>query len=68
MHNEVDHPTHYTDHPSEVECITITLHFSFNVGNAIKCLWRADKKGHPITDLRKALWYINREIERRSAK
>jgi hypothetical protein len=40
---------------------------SFNIGNAIKYLWRADEKGAPIQDLKKAAWYINREIRRREA-
>lgn len=62
----VDHPAHYNAHPSGVECITVVEHMSFNVGNAIKYLWRADEKGAPIEDLRKAAWYIAREIARRS--
>ena len=61
----VSHPPHYTSHPSGVECITITEHMSFNLGNAMKYLWRADEKGAPIQDLQKAVWYINREINRR---
>lgn len=62
----VNHPPHYTSHPSGVECITITEHMGFNVGNAVKYLWRADLKSHDATeDLRKAAWYINREINRR---
>jgi len=61
----VNHPKHYTNHPSGVECIRITEHMSFNIGNAIKYLWRADEKGAPIQDLKKAAWYINREIARR---
>jgi len=61
----VNHPPHYTSHPSGVECIEITEGFSFNVGNAIKYLWRADEKGAPLDDLRKAGWYIEREITRR---
>ena len=39
---------------------------TFNLGNAIKYIWRADLKGKPIEDLEKAIWYINREIERRN--
>lgn len=66
MSDAVNHPQHYTEHPSGVECITITEHMSFNVGNAVKYLWRADLKGDPLEDLRKAAWYVNREIERRS--
>lgn len=59
----VNHPAHYTQHPSGVECITITEHYGFNIGNAIKYLWRSAHK-NGIDDLRKAVWYINREIER----
>ena len=66
MADHIDHPAHYTSHPSGVECITITEHFSFNVGNAIKYLWRCDEKGDPNDNLRKAAWYIERELARRS--
>lgn len=59
----VNHPPHYGSHPSGVECITITEHMSFNVGNAMKYLWRADHK-NGIEDLKKAEWYVRREIER----
>ena len=61
----VSHPPHYTNHPSGVECITITEHMGFNLGNAIKYIWRADEKGNVIQDLEKAVWYIKREIELR---
>lgn len=61
----VNHPDHYNKHPSGVECITVVEHMGFNVGNAIKYLWRADEKGAAIEDLRKAEWYIKREIELR---
>lgn len=61
---EVDHPSHYTQHPSGVECIAITEHFNFNVGNAIKYLWRAGLKDDRLTDLRKARFYVDREIAR----
>lgn len=61
----VNHPPHYTSHPSGVECIQVTEHMSFCVGNAVKYLWRADEKGSAIEDLEKARWYITREIERR---
>lgn len=64
-HDPVNRPKHYTSHPSGIECIQITEHMSFNLGNAVKYLWRADEKGTPITDLEKAVWYINREIEKR---
>ena len=61
----VDHPPHYTKHPSGVECIQITEHMNFNLGNAVKYIWRADEKGTAVQDLQKAIWYINREIRRR---
>lgn len=64
MPDDVNHPAHYTAHPSGVECIEITEHMPFNVGNAIKYLWRAGEKGSQIQDLRKAAWYVNREIAR----
>jgi len=63
--DKINHPPHYTSHPSGVECIQITEGFSFNIGNAIKYLWRADEKGAPLDDLKKAGWYIEREITRR---
>lgn len=59
----VNHPPHYTAHPSGVECITVTEHMGFNLGNAMKYVWRADLKGG-TEDLRKAIWYIEREIQR----
>lgn len=65
MHDLVNHPPHYTQHPSGVECIDITEHMTFNVGNAVKYLWRADLKNDALEDLKKAAWYVNREIERR---
>jgi hypothetical protein len=63
-HDTVDHPSHYTSHPSGVECITVVEVMTFNVGNAIKYLWRAGLKGALVEDLRKARWYIDREINR----
>lgn len=60
----VNHPAHYTEHPSGVECITVAEHLSFNLGSALKYIWRAGRKGDAIEDLRKAEWYIRREIER----
>jgi endogenous inhibitor of DNA gyrase (YacG/DUF329 family) len=62
--NDPINPNHYKSHPSGVECITVTEHFNFNVGNAIKYLWRAGLKGNAVQDMEKAIWYIKREIER----
>ena len=60
----VNKPKHYNSHPSGVECITVTEHMNFNVGNAIKYLWRTDHK-NGLEDLKKAAWYINREIAKK---
>jgi hypothetical protein len=64
MTDPIHHPRHYTRHPSGVECIEITEHMGFCLGNAIKYLWRAGAKGDTVEDLRKAIWYIEREIAR----
>jgi len=58
----VNHPSHYTSHPSGIECITITEGFDFIIGNVIKYAWRAGLKGGKIEDLRKCRWYIERAI------
>lgn len=65
MNDPVEHPQHYVSHPSGIECIQVTEHMGFNLGNATKYVWRADLKGNAIEDLRKAVWCIQREIEKR---
>jgi hypothetical protein len=65
QHDPINHPKHYTSHPSGVECIEITQHMMFNTGNAIKYIWRADLKGNAIEDIEKAIWYLNQEVGRR---
>lgn len=67
MDDNVNHPPHYTAHPSGVECIEITRHMNFNLGNVIKYLWREGLKDTytPIEDLEKAQWYLNDEINKR---
>lgn len=62
--DNINHPPHYNNHPSGVECIEIVEYFPFCVGNAIKYLWRAGLKGDALEDLRKARWMIEREIQR----
>lgn len=66
MIDPVNQPSHYMQHPSGVECITITEHMNFCCGNAIKYIWRAGLKLDAIEDLKKAQFYIEREIERLS--
>ena len=60
-------PTHYKSHPSGVECIQITEHMSFCLGNVVKYVWRADMKDG-IGDLKKARWYLEREIALRTSE
>ncbi len=60
----INHTPHYTSHPSGVECIQITQHLNFCIGNAVKYLWRAGLKGEAVEDLKKAAWYISCEINR----
>jgi len=61
----VNHPPHYTQHPSGVECIEIVEWFGFNLGNVIKYVWRADEKHNTLEDLEKAEFYLKREIAKR---
>lgn len=69
--DNINHPSHYTSHPSGIECIDIAEHHDFCIGKAIKYLWRAglksedgiSKKEKQIEDLKKAIWYIKREIK-----
>ena len=68
MTDMINHPPHYTAHPSGVECIQITEHMGFCIGNAVKYLWRADMKGRAIEDLEKARFYIDREIAKRTPR
>ena len=66
----VNHPKHYNSHPSGVECIDIIRHYCYDIGAAIKYLWRAGLKTEEgmtdrdkeIEDLRKAIWYIEDRI------
>lgn len=62
MGDNVNHPSHYTQ--LGVECIDVIEWLPLNRGNAIKYIWRAGLKGDEIEDLRKAVWYIDREIDR----
>lgn len=65
MSDPVNRPKHYTSHPSHIECIVITEHMGFCLGNAIKYIWRAELKDNTIQDLEKAIYYIRREIDKR---
>lgn len=67
QNDPVHRPAHYTEHPSGIECIQITEHMGFNLGNAVKYIWRCDLKKDAIEDLKKARWYLDREIAKREA-
>ena len=72
-YDPVNNPKHYTSHPSGVECIEITRHMGFNLGNVVKYLWRAGLKdaevgGKELEDLKKAMWYLQREIDHGDAQ
>ncbi len=60
----VNHPSHYCSHPSGVECIQITESMGFCLGNALKYIWRADLKWDRTEDIKKAIWYLERELKR----
>lgn len=68
MSESVNHPAHYTSSPARcgcgagIECIQITEHMGFCLGNAVKYIWRAELKGNALEDLKKARWYIDRQI------
>jgi hypothetical protein len=62
--SSVDHPQHYSAHPSGIECIEIAEHMNFCRGNVVKYIWRASEKGSELEDLKKARWYLDREIAR----
>ena len=64
MNDAVNSPDHYTSHGSGIECIQVTEHMNFCLGNAVKYIWRAGLKGDSIEDLSKAIWYLEREIQR----
>ena len=57
-------PLHYKSHPSGIEAIEITQHEDFLIGNVFKYLLRRKFKGQELTDVRKALWYLQKEEER----
>ena len=64
MGDMVNEPPHYRWLPMNIEAIDITELFNFNLGNALKYILRSKHKGREIEDLKKAQWYIAREIKR----
>ena len=66
MNDVVNHPSHYTDGKIEVIDFIEQKNLNFHRGNAVKYIARAGKKdpAKEVEDLRKAVWYLNREITR----
>lgn len=63
---KVDHPKHYTYGSIETIEVIEDWNLGYNLGNALKYIARADHKGNPVEDLKKARWYLEREIGLRS--
>ena len=68
-HDNVNHPKHYTSSDAVcdkcgdcIECIEVTRHMPFNIGNAVKYLWRWQHK-NGLEDLKKARWYLEDAIK-----
>lgn len=75
LDDPVNHPSHYTSSPARcpecghgIECIDITRHMGFNLGNTVKYVWRCDLKNDAIEDLEKAVFYLQDEIKERKRK
>lgn len=62
----VNHPQHYNTGGIEVIDAIEAWSLGFNLGNAVKYIARADHKGKPVEDMQKALWYLQRELGRRT--
>lgn len=58
----VNHPPHYTSHPSGIEVIELTENCMCCISNAVRYVCRAGRKWDGVEDLRKAAWYVDREI------
>lgn len=73
VNDVVNHPLHYNSSQAKcecgrrIECIDLTRHMGFALGNALKYIWRADHKGSAITDIEKAIWYLQDELAKRKA-
>ena len=67
MSDPVNHPAHYGGDHNPYEAIRIIeeLNLNFHLGNALKYIFRAGYKGNAIEDLKKAAWYLDREIKNR---
>lgn len=64
MKEQVNHPEHYSANGIEAIDVIDAYNLNFNLGNAIKYILRADRKGNKKVDLEKSVWYLNREIDK----
>ena len=67
--SRVEHPDHYQT-PNGLEAIDVIeafFHDNFHLGNVFKYIARAGKKGDYVEDLRKSIWYLQREIDRHAS-
>lgn len=62
-HDNVNTPKHYCSHKSGIECIQIAELLPFNLGNALKYLWRSDLKWDKQEDTKKAIFYLRRQAK-----
>lgn len=64
MKDNINHPSHYQGNGLEVIQVIKAFDLNFNLGNAVKYILRAGKKGEREEDLKKAIWYLNKEVEK----
>lgn len=67
MNEKVNHPSHYQGKGLEVIQVIESFDLNFNMGNAIKYILRAGKKDNFEEDIKKAIWYLSREVESRNS-
>lgn len=69
MKETVNHPAHYggADNPYEAIKVIEAWKLNFNLGNTVKYISRAEKKGATLEDLKKVAWYLAREIGNRES-
>jgi hypothetical protein len=63
----VDHPPHYSANGVEAIEVIEAFGLGFNLGNVVKYVLRAGRKGDAVNDLQKAYWYLARELQARKA-
>lgn len=66
QHDPVKNPIHYKGNGLEAIDVIESFNLNFRLGNAVKYILRADKKGNPKQDIKKAIWYLEREIQKLS--